>query len=111
MDENLKMASVSSDVISVSTDKNGEYKAGSEICSTDEFEKLADFVNKKMQEIGGRIRQGDVAKKPFKKADVTGCTYCPYRGVCGFDERVPGYMHENVVLSEDEAMEKIMSKE
>lgn len=111
VDENLKMASVSSDVISVSTDKNGEYRSGSEICSTEEFEKLSDFVNKKMQEIGSRIRQGDVAKKPFKKAEATGCTYCPYRGVCGFDERVPGYKHENVVLSEEEAMEKIMSKE
>lgn len=111
LDENLKMASVSSDVIAVATDKNGEYKAGSEICSTDEFEKLSDYVNEKMQEIGRRIRQGDVAKKPFKKADVTGCTYCPYSGVCGFDERVPGYMYENVVLSEEEAMERIMSKE
>ena len=111
LDENLKMASVSSDVISVSTDKNGEYKAGSEICSTNEFETLSHYVNKKMQEIGSRIRQGDVSKKPFKKADVTGCTYCAYRGVCGFDERVPGYMHENVVLSEDEVMERMMSKE
>ena len=111
LDETLKMPSVSSDVISVSTDKNGQYKANSEIGSTEEFEKLSTFVNAKMQEIGDRIRQGDVEKKPYKKADITGCTYCAYRGVCGFDEKIPGYQHEQIVLSEEEAMEQIMRKE
>ncbi|MBQ8041182.1 MAG: helicase-exonuclease AddAB subunit AddB [Lachnospiraceae bacterium] len=111
IDSNLTKASTSSDVITVSTDKNGEFKSGSEICTTDEFEKLSEYVNKKMKEIGSRIRQGDVEKKPFKKADSTGCTYCAYRGICGFDGNVPGYEYEHIVLSEEKAMEKIMAKE
>ena len=78
---------------------------------TQVFEKLSEYVNKKMKEIGSRIRQGDVEKKPFKKADSTGCTYCAYRGICGFDGNVPGYEYEHIVLSEEKAMEKIMAKE
>lgn len=110
LDENLKNISVSSDVINVSTDKNGEYKKGSEICSTEEFEKMSSFVNRKMQEIGEKIKQGDMEKKPYKKDGLTGCTYCPYHGICGFDVRVSGYEHNALSLSEDEAMERLMSE-
>ena len=111
IDENLSKASVTSDVISVATDKNGAFKSNSEICSTEEFEKLSDFVNEKMQEIGRNIRQGDMQKQPFKKADSTGCTYCSYRGICGFDTGLGGYEYKNLTLTEEEVMEKIMSKE
>lgn len=110
LDENLKNISVSSDVINVSTDKNGEFKKGSEICSTEEFEKMSSFVNRKMQEIGEKIKQGDMEKKPYKKDGLTGCTYCPYHGICGFDVRVSGYEHNALSLSEDEAMERLMSE-
>lgn len=110
LDNDLTKASVCSDVIAVSTDKNGQFKAGSEICSTEEFERMSTFVNRKMQEIGSRIRQGDMEKKPFKKAETTGCTYCPYQGVCGFDLRLPGYKLNPITLSSEEAMEKIMSE-
>lgn len=111
LDEGLKNASYSSNVISVSRNRNGEFKSDSEICSTENFEKLSDYVNEKMVEIGKRIRQGEIEKKPYKRADKTGCTYCPYRGVCGFDANLPGYHYENIVLSENDAMSKIVSKE
>lgn len=110
LDSDLAKASTSSDVISVSTDKNGDYKSGSEICSTEEFEKMSTFVNKKMQEIGSKIRQGDVEKNPYKKAEQTGCTYCAYQGICGFDTRLEGYAMNNITISADEAMGKIMSE-
>lgn len=110
LDSDLAKASASSDVIAVSTDKNGAFKSSSEICSTEEFEKMSTFVNKKMQEIGSRIQQGDMEKKPYKKADTTGCTYCAYRGICGFDTHLSGYQMNRITLSADEAMEKIMSE-
>lgn len=109
LDEDLSKASTSSKVISVATDKNGNYKSGSELCSTEEFEKLSTYVNKKIQEIGNKIWQGDIEKKPYKKADTTGCTYCAYKGVCGFDERLNGYEMRNITISEEKAMEEIMS--
>lgn len=111
LDSDLSKASVSSEVIAVSTDKNGSYKSGSEIASTEEFEKLSSFVNRKMLKIGTKIRQGDMEKKPYKKADTTGCTYCAYKGVCGFDTRLDGYGMNNITISAEEAMEKIMAEE
>lgn len=111
LDEELKGASSSSGVIAVSRGKNGEYKAGSEICTTAEFQKLSQFMNEKMLEIGTKIRRGTLEKKPVKQNDRTGCTYCAYRGVCGFDAKMPGFNYENVTLSEEEAMRRIMSKE
>ena len=43
LDEELIKASYSSNVVSVSRNKNGEFKSESEICSTQTFEKLSDF--------------------------------------------------------------------
>ena len=111
LDEELSKASYSSNVVSVSRNKNGEFKSESEICSTQTFEKLSDYVNEKMVEIGKKIRQGEIEKKPFKKEEQTGCTYCSYRGICGFDVSLPGYNYEKIELSEKEAMDKIVSKE
>ena len=64
-----------------------------------------------MLEIGTKIRRGTLEKKPVKQNDRTGCTYSAYRGVCGFDAKMPGFNYENVTLSEEEAMRRIMSKE
>lgn len=111
LDEDLRKASYSSNVISVGTNKDGSFKRGSEICSTETFQKLSDYVNEKMLEIGSQIREGNIEKKPYKNGERTGCTYCPYRGVCGFDPGIPGYCYEKVELSEEEAMSKIVSKE
>lgn len=111
LDEDLKKASYSSNVISVSTNKDGNFKKDSEICSTETFQKLSDYVNEKMLEIGSQIKDGEIEKKPYKNGEKTGCTYCPYRGVCGFDVSVPGYCYDKIELSEEEAMSKIVSKE
>ena len=111
LDEDLENASYSSNIILVGRNKDGSFKRGSEVCSTETFQKLSLYVNEKMMEIGHRIKQGEIQKKPYKNGEKTGCTYCPYKGVCGFDANVPGYCYDKVVLSEEEAMSKIVSKE
>ncbi len=110
IDRELTNASVASDVINVATDKNGAFKKNSEICGTKEFEKLSTFVNKIMLEISRKIQNGDMEKKPYQKADRTGCTYCPYKGMCGFDEKLPGYEMARLTLSKDEAMSRILNE-
>ncbi len=111
LDNDLSKASTSSDVILVSTDKNGEFKVGSEICSTREFEKMTDFVNRKMQEIGSKIRNGDIEKKPYRKDSISGCTYCAYKGMCGFDTRLNGFEIKEITMSPEEVFAEIMSVE
>ena len=40
-----------------------------------------------------------------------GCTYCPYRDICGFDEQIEGYEYRKLEkLPKEIVMEKIMAK-
>jgi ATP-dependent helicase/nuclease subunit B len=60
-------------------------KAGEE-----EFRILSDFVKHKIRTIGKEIYQGEIQAAPYSLNDKTGCDYCPYHGICGFDEKLPG---------------------
>ncbi|MEF9918944.1 MAG: PD-(D/E)XK nuclease family protein, partial [Eubacterium sp.] len=53
--------------------------------SREEFDELLDYVKKIIVEMSEKILDGDVAIKPYKKGDETGCTYCEYNGICQFD--------------------------
>lgn len=108
LDEDMRKSQTNSEVICVSTDKNGDFKSGSEIASTEEFEKMSAYVNRKMREIGTKIRQGDISKNPYKKEGKTGCSFCEYKGVCGFDTRLAGYEMNVITMDEAAAMDNIM---
>ena len=34
---------------------------------------------------------GETKASPYAMNHKNACTYCPYGGVCGFDEKIPGY--------------------
>ncbi len=46
--------------------------------------------------LGKKICKGDIEVSPYKRNDRTGCTYCPYRAVCGFDVSLSGYEYRNL---------------
>ena len=37
------------------------------------------------------------------------CTYCDYKHICGFDERISGYKKRKLDITSDEAMMRIMN--
>lgn len=88
MDEDFE---TKSDVIPVTLKKNGELAAASSVASTEEFEILAEYVSHHIMHTGNEIYGGNISAAPFTDGRISGCDYCPYRSVCGFDERVPGY--------------------
>ena len=45
----------------------------------------------RMQEFGRRIMEGDLAINPYIRDGRTGCDYCRFAAVCGFDKKTPGY--------------------
>ena len=45
---------------------------------------------------------------PYQMKKRTACDYCEYRGVCGFDERIPGYHFRNLSLFDGEELWKRM---
>ncbi len=57
---------------------------------------LLGFVQKRSQELGRGISEGRIPVDPYKRGDRTACTYCPYRIVCGFDPRRPGFTYRRL---------------
>ena len=68
--------------------KDGEVKGG---IPTADFECLGQFALQKAAELGNSILDGEIAVAPILENRGTGCDFCPYQSVCGFDTRIEGY--------------------
>ena len=82
---------VKSDVIPVELKKDGSLSARSSVASGEDFALISEYVNHHIQETGNEIYQGNVEVKPFVQGQSSGCDYCPYKAVCGFDVKIPGF--------------------
>ena len=80
-----------SDVIPVELKKSGGLTATSSVANAKEFEILSEYVNHSIVEAGKEIYRGNVKVAPFSDGKSSGCEYCPYQAVCGFDKKVKGY--------------------
>lgn len=87
MDQHLEK---SSDVIPLSVNKDGTPSKNSKTATPKQFADLSSFVRRKMQELGQRMMEGEAAPVPYERKQQTGCDYCIYKTVCGFDPRIPG---------------------
>ena len=97
-----------SDIIPVERKKDGSFSARSSVMSSEELEQVSSYVNQKIHEIGTQILQGDIALNPYEKGTDSACTYCSYKAVCGFDEKIAGCQKRKLSgMTEKEAMEKI----
>ncbi len=106
---------VTSAIAPFATNKDGTLKKTSKVVTTKDFEVLMAFTEKKLQEIHDEIMDGKIAVNPYRKADAaeeTGCSYCPYHGICRFDIRLEGNQYRILKkLSEDDVMQRIMQEE
>ena len=55
---------------------------------------MSHYVRKKIENVGKEIFAGNVAVKPYLLGDRSGCDYCPYHTICGFDVRMPGFSYQ-----------------
>ena len=105
-----KEFSGSSKVIPVQKTKSG-YSKASKILTEEEFEAVLGYASIKRNELKGLMQNGDTNPEPFQMGQQTGCDYCPYHDICGFDETVEGYeFHQLKSLSKEEVLEKIFEK-
>lgn len=77
-----------SDIIPVKLNRDKSLSKTSSAVSTEDFDVISKFVNKKIKDIGVSILSGDIKAEPHgvKGIDTTECNYCPYKSVCKFDE-------------------------
>ena len=60
---------------------------------------------KQMEDARTKILNGEAGALPYKRGQESGCDYCPYRHVCGFDVKIPGYEYRDIgTMGKEEAM-------
>lgn len=80
----------------------------SSVADTSQLNDLCRFVRERMKEFGSRIMAGDLAVNPYTRGGKTGCDYCPYGAVCGFDKKTPGYEYRRLTdLEVQEIWDKV----
>ena len=113
--ENLKhlqkIQSGDSVAVPVKYTKTGTLSKASKVASETDFDTLMRYAQKKVEEIHQKIADGEVAALPYRQGTETGCDYCKYRHICGFDLKVPGYHYRNLEkLSKEEAIQKMTAE-
>ena len=71
--------------------KNGGVRASSRLFDEARFAELSEQALQVMQEMGEQILAGCIELRPYRRGTENACSYCPYKDVCGFDLRLPGY--------------------
>ena len=72
------------------------------------FAEVLGHAEEKRKELKQEMRAGNVEAFPYEMGQQTGCDYCEYRNICGFDEAIPGYEYRKLgKLSKEEALQKI----
>lgn len=85
-----------SKILPIAVNKDGTLRKNAKAVSTGQFRSISDYVNRKIAELGKRMMQGEISVNPYELAGDTPCGYCPYRSVCGFDERIDGYAYRSL---------------
>ena len=71
--------------------KDGSFFSYAKVAAEEEFSELGSFARKKAAELTAEMQRGEIPALPYRYGGESGCSYCAYRSVCGFDARIPGY--------------------
>lgn len=102
-----------SDILPVSVNKDGSLSKSSSTASTERFHTLFSFTEDKVKSIGKEIMKGNIGVHPYDRGSRGhGCSYCPYRAVCGFDEDLEGFESRRIKeMSKDDIWRLMEEKE
>ena len=92
--------------VPVKYNKNGSLAKGSKTVPKEDFRALMEYAVGKVSAVHQEITEGNTAVRPYRKGQETGCDYCKFRHVCGFDLKVPGYAYRELdKMSREEAID------
>ena len=94
--------------VPVKWNKNGSLAKASKTVTGEEFRTMTGYAGRKVCELHERILNGEIDANPYRQGANTGCDYCRYKHICGFDEMIPGYTYRDIdKLSKEEALAKM----
>ncbi|MCI8514125.1 MAG: helicase-exonuclease AddAB subunit AddB [Lachnospiraceae bacterium] len=76
--------------------KDGVPDSRSSVADSEQFARLGSHVRSQIRKMGLAMLRGEVPAQPYKKGDETGCDYCMFRPVCGFDTKIGGYRYRKL---------------
>lgn len=92
-------------VVPVKFNKNGKLAKSSKAVPEEEFEIMMKHALRKVEETHGKILKGETDPAPYRRGQETGCDYCKYRHVCGFDKKIAGYDYRDITkMTKEEAI-------
>ncbi len=101
-----------SDVIPVALKAGMIQEARSSVASGKRFQYLREYVRSRCRKAGQEILEGNIGMEPMKQGNRTGCDYCPYHAVCGFDRKTAGYGYRKLKkLKPEEIWKEILPEE
>ncbi len=91
--------------VPVKYNKNGSLAKSSKAVPEDEFRMMMEHAVRKAEATHQKILKGDTSALPYRRGQESGCDYCRYRHVCGFDVKVPGFHYRDIgKMSREEAI-------
>lgn len=95
----------------VKFNKNGSLSKTSKAVPEEEFQVMMRHAVKKVQDTHRQIMRGETAALPYRRGQESGCDYCRYRHVCGFDIKIPGFSYRDIGKMSKEAAIAAMKQE
>lgn len=93
-------------------DASGSPAGTSLVAAGEEMEQLCRYSKKKATTLCREMLSGEIPVNPYSYKDQTGCDYCSYKGICGFDTGVPGYRYRKLQpLTSEEVLTLIQEQE
>lgn len=99
-----------SNLIPVGRNKDGSLSRYSKTLEPDDFDSFLAYTREKEKELGEQITDGQVQAAPYELNGQTGCDYCAYRDICGFDPRLDGYSYKSLEKLTREEVVGLMRK-
>ena len=99
-----------SSVIPVARTKEGFSKT-SRTLHPEQFDDVLRYAAEKRTWLGQEIKRGIADASPYVMGQRTGCDYCGYRHICGFDQQIEGYDYRRLPkLGQEEVLNEIEKK-
>lgn len=112
LDKNLAAGkSVESFAVPVKYTAKGTFSSNSKVANQEEFAIMMDYVQDKAKKIGREILKGNTNVNPFERQKENACEYCPYKEVCGFDEKLQGYGYRRLENYKSDELWPLMKEE
>ena len=91
--------------------RDGSLSKNSRALPPEAFDTVLAYTKEKERELKEQMYAGDVQAAPYELGDTSGCDYCPFRDICGFDPRIEGCGYRRLEkYSLEEAIEKMKEK-